>query len=130
MGVVKFATTTPELLGLADWLGERRATLMGMEATGVYWNPAQWVPEVSVTEVWVVNARHMRNVPDRKTDVADPVGCVGARAWLGLAELHTPESFRALRDLTRYRKSMIGERAGESQRLHKVLEDACVSSPA
>ncbi len=49
---------------------------MGMEATGVYWKPVHWVLEDSIDDVWVINARHMRNVPGRKTDVAD--ACWGA----------------------------------------------------
>jgi len=71
--IVEFGSTTSQLLALADWLAERRVTLVGMEATGVYWKPVHWVLEASVPEVWVINARHMRNVPGHKTDVADAV---------------------------------------------------------
>ena len=56
-------------LGLARRRGD--VTLVGMEATGVYWKPVHWVLEDAIGEVWVINARHMRNVPGRKTDVAD-----------------------------------------------------------
>ena len=69
--VTEFGTTTSQLLALADWLVERRVTLVGMEATGVYWKPVHWVLEASVPEVGLINARHMRNVPGRKTDVKD-----------------------------------------------------------
>jgi transposase len=125
--VTEFATTTVQLLALADWLAERGVTLVGMEATGVYWKPVHWVLEASVSEVWVINARHMRNVPGRKTDVADAVwGASLLEHGLVRPSFIPPEPFRALRDLTRYRKSVIEERARESQRLHKVLEDAGV----
>jgi len=125
--VAEFGTTTSQLLKLADWLAERRVTLVGMEATGVYWKPVHWVLEGSVPEVWVINARHMRNLPGRKTDVADAIwGASLLEHGLVRPSFIPPEPFRALRDLTRYRKSVIEERARESQRLHKVLEDAGV----
>ncbi|MGI9120205.1 MAG: IS110 family transposase [Acidimicrobiales bacterium] len=102
-------------------------TLVGMEATGVYWKPVHWVLEASVPEVWVINARHMRNLPGRKTDVADAVwGASLLEHGLVRPSFIPPAPFRALRDLSRYRKSVIEERARESQRLHKVLEDAGV----
>ena len=102
-------------------------TLVGMEATGVYWKPVHWVLEGQVPEVWVINARHMRNVPGRKTDVNDAIwGASLLEHGLVRPSFIPPEPFRALRDLTRYRKSMIEERARETQRLHKVLEDAGV----
>ena len=69
--VNEFRTTTSQLLKLAEWLVERGVTLVGMEATGVYWKPVHWVLEDEIAEVWVINARHMRNVPRRKTDVGD-----------------------------------------------------------
>ena len=73
----------------------------------------------------MINARHMRNVPGRKTDVADALwGASLLEHGLVRPSFIPPEPFRALRDLTRYRKSVIEERARESQRLHKVLEDA------
>lgn len=125
--VSEFGSTTSQLLALADWLVERQVTLVGMEATGVYWKPVHWVLEASIPEVWVINARHMRNVPGRKSDVADAVwGASLLEHGLVRPSFIPPEPFRALRDLTRYRKSVIEERARESQRLHKVLEDAGV----
>jgi transposase len=123
----EFATTTGELLALSDWLVERRVTVVGMEATGVYWKPVHWVLEGAVPEVWVINARHMRNLPGRKTDVADAVwGASLLEHGLVRPSFIPPAPFRALRDLTRYRKSVIEERVRETQRLHKVLEDAGV----
>ena len=69
--VAEFGTTTRALFALVDWLLERQVTLVAMEATGIYWKPVHWVLEDYIERVWVINARHMRNVPGRKTDVAD-----------------------------------------------------------
>ena len=77
--------------------------------------------------MWVINARHMRNVPGHKTDVADSVwGASLLEHGLVRASFIPPPPIRALRDLTRYRKSVIEDRTRETQRLHKVLEDAGV----
>jgi transposase len=125
--VAEFGTTTSQLLALSGWLVERGVTLVGMEATGVYWKPVHWVLEDSIEAVWVINARHMRNVPGRKTDVAD--ACWGAQLLehgLVRPSFIPPRPTREQRDLTRYRKSVIEERGREVQRLHKVLEDAGV----
>lgn len=125
--VAEFRTTTSQLLALSEWLVERGVTLVGMEATGVYWKPVHWALEDAIADVWVINARHMRNVPGRKTDVAD--ACWGAQLLehgLVRPSFIPPRPTREQRDLTRYRKSVIEERAREVQRLHKVLEDAGV----
>ena len=125
--VTEFGTTTSQLLLLAAWLVERGVTLVGMEATGVYWKPVHWVLEDEIEMVWVINARHMRNVPGRKTDVGDAQW--GARLiehGLVRPSFIPPRPTREQRDLTRYRKSVIEERGRETQRLHKVLEDAGV----
>ncbi len=119
-----FGTTTNDLLALRDWLKSWEVTLVGMEATGVYWKPVYYVLEDEV-ECWLLNARHMRNVPGRKTDVADS-------AWIAQLIEHglvrpsfvPPKPIRDLRDLTRYRKVQIEERGREAQRLDKVLQDA------
>ncbi len=125
--VAEFATTVSQLLVLGDWLVERRVTLVGMEATGVYWKPVHWVLEDMVPEVWVINARHMRNVPGRKTDVADAQwGAQLLEHGLVRPSFIPPRPTREQRDLCRYRKSVIEERGREVQRLHKVLEDAGV----
>ncbi|MGH9032073.1 MAG: IS110 family transposase, partial [Acidimicrobiia bacterium] len=103
--VIEFGTTTSQLLGLADWLAQRRVTLVGMEATGVYWKPVHWVLEASVPEVWVINARHMRNLPGRKTDVADAAWlCQLLECGLLRGSFVPPTEIAELRDLTRYRK--------------------------
>lgn len=125
--VSEFRTTTSQLLLLADWLIERQVTLVGMEATGVYWKPVYWVLEDAVATVWVINARHMRNVPGRKTDVADAQwGAQLIEHGLVRPSFVPERATREQRDLTRYRKSVIEERGRETQRLHKVLEDAGV----
>jgi transposase len=125
--VAEFRTTTSQLLVLSDWLVERGVTLVGMEATGVYWKPVHWVLEEAIDDVWVINARHMRNVPGRKTDVADAQwGAQLLEHGLVRPSFIPPRPTREQRDLTRYRKSVIEERGRETQRLHKVLEDAGV----
>jgi transposase len=87
--VAEFGTTVSQLLALGDWLCERGVTRVGMEATGVYWKPVHWVLEAVIAEVWVINARHMRNVPGHKTDVADSVwGCVAPRTRSGPSKFH------------------------------------------
>jgi transposase len=125
--VAEFGTTTSQLLALSAWLVERGVALVGMEATGVYWKPVHWVLEDAIADVWVINARHMRNVPGRKTDVAD--ACWGAQLiehGLVRPSFIPPRPTREQRDLTRYRRSVTEERGREVQRLHKVLEDAGV----
>jgi transposase len=125
--MAQFRTTTSQLLLLADWLVEREVTLVGMEATGVYWKPVHWVLEDCVAEIWVINARHMRNVPGRKTDVADAQwGAQLLEHGLVRPSFIPDRPTREQRDLARYRRSVIEERGREIQRLHKVLEDAGV----
>lgn len=119
-----FATTTRGLVTLRDWLASFAVTVAGMESTGVYWKPVYYLLE-DAFECWLLNAQHLHNVPGRKTDVADS-------AWIAELVEHglvrpsfvPPPPIRELRDLTRYRKSLIEERSRGAQRLHKVLEDA------
>lgn len=121
-----FGTTTSDLLALKDWLQAHEITHVAMESTGVYWKPIYYILEDSFT-LLLVNAAHIKNVPGRKTDVKD---C----AWIAQLLEHgllrgsfvPPVPIRELRDLTRYRKSLIYERTRESNRLHKLLEDAGV----
>jgi transposase len=119
-----FGTVTADLLALRDWLAAHRVTPVAMESTGVYWKPVYYVLEEAVTCL-LVNAAHMRTVPGRKTDVQD---CVWIAQLLEHGLLRgsfvPPAPIRELRDLTRYRKVLIQERVRETQRLHKVLEDA------
>ena len=121
-----FGTTTAQLLGLRDWLVAEQVTLVGMESTGVYWKCPYYVLEDDV-ECWVLNARHMRNVPGRKTDVGDAEWiCQLVEHGLVRASFVPPKPIRDLRNLTRYRKAQIEERGREAQRLDKVLQDAGV----
>ena len=121
----EFSTTSKGLLALADWLVEMGVGLVGMEATGIYWKPVHWILEDVIERVWVINARHMRNVPGRKTDVGDAQwGAQLLEHGLVRPSFIPERQTREERDLTRYRRVVIEDRARESQRLHKVLEDA------
>lgn len=122
----EFGTMTNELLGLRDWLSACGVSLVGMESTGVYWKPVLYVLEDAM-ECWVLNARHLRNVPGRKTDVKDAEWiCQLVEHGLVQPSFIPPKPIRELRDLTRYRRSQTEERTREAQRLDKVLQDAGV----
>ena len=120
----KFGTMTEDLLGLLDWLQQAGCTHVAMESTGVYWKPIYNILEGQL-EVVVVNAQHLKKVPGRKTDVLD-AEWLAECFQLGLlrASFIPPAPVRELRDLTRYRTSLIRERARTANRLQKVLEDA------
>jgi transposase len=121
-----FGTTTAELLRLADWLATEGASHAAIESTGVLWRPVFNVLEERCTLV-LVNARHIKQVPGRKTDVRD---C----EWLAELLEHgllrpsfiPPRPTRDLRDLTRRRRVLVAERAHEVNRVHKLLETANV----
>ena len=120
----EFATTTRGLLLLRDWLASFGVRLVGMEATGVYWKPIYYVLEDEF-ELWLLNARHLKNVPGRKTDVKDAEWiCQLVEHGLVRPSFVPPKEIRELRNLTRYRKAQIEERTREVQRLEKVLQDA------
>ncbi len=90
-------------------------TLVGMESTGVYWKPVYYVLE-DAFECWLLNAQHLRNVPGRKTDVADATWiCQLLEHGLVRPSFVPPKEIRDLRDLTRYRKVLINERGREAQ---------------
>jgi transposase len=120
----KFGTMTKDLLDLLDWLQQSGCTHVAMESTGVYWKPIYNILEGHL-EVVVVNAQHLKGVPGRKTDVLDSEWLAECYQ-LGLlkASFIPPAPVRELRDLTRYRTSLIRERARTANRLQKVLEDA------
>ena len=121
--VAEFPTTVAGLLTLRDWLAAHLITQVTMEATGVYWKPL-WAILEEEFECVLVNARHVKQVPGRKTDVSDAAWiCQLAEAGLLRASFVPPKPIRALRNLTRYRKTQIQERAREANRLHKALED-------
>jgi transposase len=122
--IAEFATTVRGLLGLRDWLAAHRVEQVVMEATGVYWK-APWAILEDEFECLLVNARHVKQVPGRKTDVSDAAWlCRLAEAGLLKASFVPPKPVRQLRNLTRYRKTQIQERSREVNRLHKALEDA------
>jgi transposase len=120
-----YPTFTSGLEALADWLAAEAVTQVVLEATGQYWKPVWYVLEERGFQLLLVNARHVKIVPGRKTDVADA-------AWLAELLEHgllrgsfvPPAPIRELRDLTRYRKRMIQAHTAEVQRVQKSLEDA------
>lgn len=121
--VAEFQTTVPGLLALRDWLNAHRVSQVAMEATGVYWKPV-WAILEDEFDCLLVNARHVKQVPGRKTDVSDAAWlCQLLEAGLLRRSFVPPKQIRALRNLTRYRKAQIGERQREASRLHKILED-------
>ena len=120
----EFSTMTGELLALRDWLMGLGVTHVAMEATGVYWKPVYYLLEDDF-ELLLVNAQHVKNVPGRKTDVQDAQWlCRLLEHGLLRASFVPPKPVRELRDLTRYRKSLVWERQREANRLQKLLEDA------
>jgi transposase len=121
--LAEFQTTVRGLVALRDWLEAHRVTHVAMEATGVYWQPVWHVLE-DVVELTLCNARHVKQVPGRKTDVSDAGWlCQLMEAGLLRGSFVPPKPQRALRTLTRYRKTQIQERQREANRLHKALED-------
>lgn len=119
-----YRTLTNDLLKLKEWLKENRITHVAMESTGVYWKPVFNILEDSF-EVILVNARHIKNVPGRKTDVQDSEWiCKLLRNGLVKGSFIPPVDIRELRDLTRYRKKLVENISAEKNRVQKVLEDA------
>ena len=131
--IAEFATTVQGLLALRDWLEALGIRQVAMEATGVYWRPV-WAILEDRFELMLVNARHVKQVPGRKTDVKDAQWlCQLLEAGLLKASFVPPKPIRTLRNLTRYRKTQINERQREAARLQKILEDTgiklgCVAS--
>ncbi|MEU1520549.1 IS110 family transposase [Streptomyces sp. NPDC005811] len=125
-----FSTMTRDLLAMRDWLLAEQVTVVGMEATGSYWKPVFYLLENDI-ECWLLNARHMKNVPGRKTDVADSEWiCKMVEHGLVRHSFVPPPAIRQLRDLTRYRTEVIRERTREAQRLEKLLEDSGIKLSA
>lgn len=118
-----FTTMTKELLALADWLAAAECTQVAMESTGVYWKPIFALLE-GQCEVILANAQHLKAVPGHKTDIKDA-------EWIADLLQHgllrpsfiPPLAQRQLRELTRYRSTLVAERARLVNRLHKLLED-------
>jgi len=118
----RFGTFTEDLHALADWLTRCGVTSVAMESTGVYWIPLYQILETRGLDVCLVNARHVKNVPGRKTDVQD---C----QWLqylhsvGLlrASFRPPETVCAVRSLLRHRDTLIQLAATHTQHMQKAL---------
>jgi transposase len=120
----KFGANTRDLLALRDWLEEAQCTHVAMESTGVLWRPVYNVLE-GAFDLTVGNAFHMRNVPGRKTDVKDAEWIAELlRHGLIKKSFVPPMPIRDLRDLMRYRRSIVEERSRERNRTLKVLETA------
>lgn len=130
--VTTWSSMTGSILALRDHLAAEKVTCVVMEATGDYWKPFYYLLEdLEEVEVLLVNARHVKNLPGRKTDVNDAT-------WLAQLGAHglvrgsfvPPAQIRALRDLTRTRTAVTRERSREVQRLEKLLEDAGIKLSA
>jgi transposase len=122
--VRSFGTTTSEILRLHQWLTEHACTHVAMESTGVFWQPVFNLLEGSFVVV-LANAHHIKAVPGRKTDVKDCEWLADLLAHgLIRASFIPPADIRALRELTRYRKSVIRDRVRVLNRVHKLLEGA------
>ena len=123
--VTTWGSMTNQVLAMREHLIAAQVTLVVMEATGDYWKPFYYLLEDAPFEVELVNARQVKNLPGRKSDVSDA-------AWLAQLGAHglvrgslvPPEPIRQLRDLTRTRTSVVRERGREIQRMEKLLEDA------
>ncbi len=121
----EFGAVTSSLKEMRDWLLENGITHVVMESTGVYWKPVYNILEPANLTIWIVNAAHVKYVPGHKTDKKDS-------AWLCkllLAGLLKPSYIpakeqRELRDLTRYRTSLIQSNASNKNRIIRILEDA------
>lgn len=119
-----FGTATVDLLALADWLHAEGCTHVAMESTGVYWKPIYNLLEGDF-QLLVVNAHHLKTVPGRKTDVRDAEWIADLlRHGLLRASFIPPAPQRELRDLTRYRTSLVMDRSRILNRIQKLLEDA------
>ena len=119
-----FGTMRQDLAASRAWLLELGVTHVGMESTGVYWQPVHAALEGAFTLI-VGNASHMRNVPGRKTDVKDAEWIAElVRHGLVRASFVPPPEIRALRDLVRHRKALVGTQAAERNRTLKLLESA------
>jgi transposase len=117
-----FSTMTADLEAMANWLAEGGVTHVAMESTGVYWQPIHNILEGRF-EIFLVNAQSIKRMPGRKTDMKDA-------EWIATLMQHgllqpsfiPPREQRELRDLTRYRQSLVEERNRFANRLQKVLE--------
>jgi transposase len=121
----EFGAFRRDLRELVAWLQSQGVELVVMESTGIYWKSVFGHLEAAGIPGWVVNARHIKNVPGRKTDVADSEWLAQlGRHGLVRASFIPPKDLRELRLVSRYRRKMSGTLAAEKNRLHKLLDDA------
>lgn len=121
--VREYGTTTRELLNLTDWLLESECQMIAMESTASYWKPLYNVFESNGLPAMVVNASHMKAVPGRKTDVKDAEWIADLLQHGLLKSSFIPDKAqRELRELVSYRRSLVGEKTRELNRLQKMLE--------
>ena len=119
-----FATMTDELLQLGDWLSSAGCTHVAIESTGVYWKPVFNILEGLLTVI-LVNARHIKAVPGRKTDVRDCEWLADLlRHGLLKASFIPPLEIRELRELVRYRQTLVTEHTAVANRIQKLIESA------
>jgi transposase len=120
-----FSTMTDGVISLVEWIKSKECTHVAMESTASYWKPIYNLLELEGLEILVVNAKHMKNVPGRKTDVKDAEWIAGLLHHGLLKGSYIPSrDQRELRELVRYRRSLIDEKAREANRIQKVLEGA------
>ena len=119
----EFKTFHNDLVRLAKWLKESEVEIVAMESTGIYWKTVYEKIEDAGVKAHVVNARHIKGVPGRKTDIKDSEWIAElARCGLLSPSFIPPKDIRHLRLLTRYRKKTSGIVSAEKNRLHKLLE--------
>lgn len=120
-----FETMTNDLLEMCDWLTDQKVTHVAMESTGVYWKPVYNLLEILDIQILLVNAQHVKAVPGRKTDVKDAEWIADLLRHGLLRSSYVPDrSQRELRELVRYRRSIIQEKARVVNRIQKILEGA------
>lgn len=121
--VREYTTFTKDLLALGDWLVGQGVTHVAMESTGVYWEPVYNVLEGLELTVWVINAQHIKGVPGRKTDVKDAEWIADLlRHGLVRPSFIPNREQRELRELVRYRRTLLHQRSQVVNRIQKVLE--------
>lgn len=121
----KYGTNSKQLKELAQWLSDEHCEMIAMESTGIYWRPLYNIFEEYQLKAMLVNAAHMRNVPGRKSDIGDAQWIARLlKQGLLKANYIPSREQRELRDLTRYRKSLVEEKGREVNRLQKLLESA------
>ena len=125
--IKEFSTFTDGIQALGSWLREHGVVHAAIESTGVYWKPVFNILAEEHFDLMLVNARHVKNVPGRKTDIKDSEWlCKLLKNGLLARNFIPPEDMRNLRDLTRYRSKLVATMASEKNRIIKVLETANV----